>query len=102
MPLLLEKKFQVTKWFLFSEKDCVKTFNPDVPDFSLQQIISPAGQFTLQSVESASITILVEGKIRVGDSESFESGLVFYQSANETLELQIEEKMVAYRAFVQA
>lgn len=96
------KSANANKFTAESEKDCVKTFNPDVPDFSLQQIISPAGQFTLQSVESASITILVEGKIRVGDSESFESGLVFYQSANETLQLQIEDKMVAYRAFVQA
>ena len=55
----------------------------------------------LPPVESASITILVSGKAKIND-QCIEAGLVFYQSSNESLELNIEEDIVAYRAFVQA
>lgn len=85
----------------FSDENGIKTFNPDVPDFSLQQISYPAGTHVLPTVESASITILVSGKAKIND-QHIEAGLVFYQSSNESLEMIIEEDIVAYRAFVQA
>lgn len=55
----------------------------------------------LPPVESASITILVSGKAKIND-QHIEAGLVFYQSSNQSLEMNIEEDIVAYRAFVQA
>merc|ERR1711953_182887 len=88
----------------FTAQSCVNgvsTFNPDVPDFAVQQIELQEGKYHLASVSSASITIVTSGKAKIND-QHIEAGLVFYQSSNQSLEMNIEEDIVAYRAFVQA
>lgn len=95
------KSANANKFTAESDENGIKTFNPDVPDFSLQQISYPTGSYVLPPVESASITILVSGKAKI-NNQHCEAGLVFYQSSNNSLEMNIEEDIVAYRAFVQA
>ncbi len=85
---------------MFSCVNGVSTFNPDVPDFAVQQIVVSEADFELNSVESASITIVTSGKAKCGQSLSLEAGTVFYADANETLKLKIEQPLTAYRAFV--
>ena len=79
--------------------DGVSTFNPDVPDFAVQQIELQEGKHHLASVSSASITIVTSGKANVGNL-NLEPGTVFYSDANETMDLTIDQQFVAYRAFV--
>ena len=51
----------------FSELNGVKTFNPDVPDFALQEIKLKPGSISLAPVESAAITIVISGVGKIGD-----------------------------------
>jgi len=78
----------------------VKTFNPDVPDFALQEIKLATGVTTLAPVDSASITIVTAGSGTMGTTIDLSVGVVVYMSAGERVELNIESNLTAYRAFV--
>ena len=98
-----ESRFSIDRFrplnLLFSEENGVKTFNPDVPDFSLQEIKLGAGSSTLKSVSSASITIVTGGQAKSGDL-NLAPGVVFYMSAGQDAQLNIDQDLTAYRAFV--
>merc|ERR1711970_69005 len=85
-----------------SELNGVKTFNPDVPDFALQEIKLSSGNTTLAPVDSASITIVTAGTGTMTGASNIDlsAGVVVYMSAGERVELTIESNLTAYRAFV--
>ena len=80
----------------------MKTFNPDVPDFALQEIKLSSGNTTLAPVDSASITIVTAGTGTMTGASNIDlsAGVVVYMSAGERVELTIESNLTAYRAFV--
>jgi len=94
------KSATANKFTAESELNGVKTFNPDVPDFALQEIKLATGVTTLAPVDSASITIVTAGSGTMGTTIDLSVGVVVYMSAGERVELNIESNLTAYRAFV--
>ena len=83
-----------------SELNGVKTFNPDVPDFALQEIKLEPGSSTLAPVDSASITIVTGGGGAMNGTIDLSPGVVVYMTAGEQVQLSVESNLTAYRAFV--
>ena len=77
----------------------IARFNPDIPDFAVDQISCDAGDKNISSVESASITLITEGKGKI-NGVAYTPGSVVYASSGESFEIQADENLVAYRAFV--
>ncbi|XP_037538463.1 mannose-6-phosphate isomerase isoform X1 [Nematolebias whitei] len=86
---------------------CVTLYNPPVPDFTVLKIQVPASMntYTVASVDSASILLVVEGDATATSAAAFSDltmrrGTVLFVSANESLSLHITSPsgMTLFRA----
>uniref|UniRef100_A0A3B3YLD9 Mannose-6-phosphate isomerase n=1 Tax=Poecilia mexicana TaxID=48701 RepID=A0A3B3YLD9_9TELE len=86
---------------------CVTLYDPPVPDFTVMKIQVPASvkDYTVASVDSASILLVIEGDATATSAAAFSDvtltrGSVLFVSANESVSLQVTSQsgMTLFRA----
>ena len=92
------KKFQALE-----EDECTRVFRPSIQDFAVAQIaISPGRSYNTVIRNSASILILINGKVELSDGRNLKSGSVLFLPASESLKMIIpsdSESVLIFQAF---